>query len=396
MTIATVHTGEQDRKQELTTITGITDSEFEDVCHLTAEICHTPIALTSVIDSGRKWFKSRHPLITAELTADFAFCNQALHHPKDIFVVADLLKDYRFSNHLLATSLPYAVFYCGVPMVDPNGNLLGVICVWDNKPRELQPSQVGALQSLARQVASKIALRAQLALRDDKIEEQKKSYAELEGFATIAAHDLRSPLNAIVSLTDLLKDGYSKQLDQEGADYIDFLHTASLNLSSLVTTVFNYSRATQLIPKQEEDFDFAALVRNVVSLFKIPASVKVIYSNDEQPVHTNRTVLQQVLMSLLDNALKFSDKEKPEIRLSLSNSAESYVIQVSDNGRGISPLQQERIFELFKKHSGRSENDESMGIGLAIAKTLLKKLGGSIAVASVPKEGSTFTIKLPR
>src|SRR5579872_7239275 len=126
MKIAPVQADEQDihkTPNELPAQT-VQDADFDDICHLVAEICHSPIQLISIIDAGKQWFRARHPLITAELAADFAFCNQALHTPKEIFIIPDLHKDYRFDNHLLVTAVPYVAFYAGIPLVGTEGTVL--------------------------------------------------------------------------------------------------------------------------------------------------------------------------------------------------------------------------------------------------------------------------------
>lgn len=374
----------------------IQEAEFNDICHLVAEVCHSPVQLISIIDSGRQWFRARHPLITAELTADFAFCTQALHTPRDIFIINDLHKDYRFGKHLLVTAVPYVAFYAGIPLVTSEGTVLGTLCMWDNKIRELTQNQVTALQSLSRQVAANMELKNQAALLSQKTEELRSAYADLEAFSTIAAHDLKSPLNAIISLTDLLKGIYTDRLDEEGNEYLDFLQASAQNLADLVTSVLNYSRSSQLLTTEKENINFSELISEITGLLKIPEHATISYIQSNNIINSNRVALKQVLMNLLDNALKYNDKGAIDIDISFCENPTSYSVAVKDNGVGIHEEEREKIFELFKRLKNKVNDGKGMGIGLAIVKRLVEKLGGNVTVASELGKGTSFVITLPK
>lgn len=135
------------------------EHEFDQIAQLVSAICETPIALISLVDASRQWFKSRVGLTTQETPVEWAFCSHAMHEPSELLLVADATLDSRFSQNPLVTGEPGIRFYAGAPLITPSGHALGSLCVIDRVPRDLTDVQKSCLSALAQQVVSLLELR---------------------------------------------------------------------------------------------------------------------------------------------------------------------------------------------------------------------------------------------
>jgi len=136
----------------------VPEEVFDDLTELAARICEAPIALISLVDENRQWFKSKVGLTVSETSRDRSFCSYAITQ-NDLFIVPDATQDQRFANNPLVTSEPKIRFYAGAPLITPDGHALGTLCVIDKVPRELRLEQKQALRILARHVVTQLELR---------------------------------------------------------------------------------------------------------------------------------------------------------------------------------------------------------------------------------------------
>ena len=136
----------------------VPEAIFDDLTELAACICGTPIALISLVDEDRQWFKSKLGVTLKETSRDVSFCAHAILR-NELLIVPDTTKDARFKNNPLVT-VPHKIrFYAGAPLTTPDGCGLGTLCILDQKPRQLRPEQKLALKLLARHVMSLLELR---------------------------------------------------------------------------------------------------------------------------------------------------------------------------------------------------------------------------------------------
>lgn len=162
------------------------DEVFDELTELAAYICEAPIALITLIDENRQWFKSKVGLDISETARDIAFCAHAIHHP-ELFIVPDAKLDPRFANNPLVLSEPYIRFYAGAPLCTPEGHALGTLCVIDHEPRDMRPDHKRALRILSRHVVTQFEIRRNTQItanlraeRDQVLATLQQERAELE------------------------------------------------------------------------------------------------------------------------------------------------------------------------------------------------------------------------
>jgi len=148
------------------------EKTYDDITALAAYLCNVPIAMISLVDESRQWFKSKLGLNESETPRDVAFCAHAILQTEPL-IVRDALKDMRFADSALVTRSPHIRFYAGFPLASPEGFALGSLCAIDRKPRQLTAEQKGAMQALARQVMALLELRRVSAQMADALERVK-------------------------------------------------------------------------------------------------------------------------------------------------------------------------------------------------------------------------------
>jgi anti-sigma regulatory factor (Ser/Thr protein kinase) len=192
---------------------------FDDLALLASQICETPIALISLIDADRQWFKARTGLAATETPRAVSFCTHAIQH-HDLFIVPDTRDDERFRDNPFVTGGPFVRFYAGAPLVTPDGHALGTICVIDSVPRTLTAEQREALDALRRQVQAQLELRknlnelkSALAARD-KAEGDVTKLSSMIPYCSTCQLDLTVPAEA--SAIPRITDGVTAVLQGKG------------------------------------------------------------------------------------------------------------------------------------------------------------------------------------
>jgi PAS domain S-box-containing protein len=226
--------------------------------------------------------------------------------------------------------------------------------------------------------------------------ELKRSNDELQQFAYVSSHDLQEPLRMVTSYTQLLAGRYKGRLDSDADEFIAFAVDGCNRMQGLIKDLLAYSRAGTNGKVLREVSAENALKEALANLRATIDQSSAVVTHDALPaIRTDEMQLTQVFQNLVGNAIKYHGTEVPHVHVSATkNGGNEWTFSVRDNGLGIDPQYFDRIFILFQRLHGRDEF-EGTGIGLAICKKILERLGGRIWVESQPEKGSTFYFALP-
>jgi signal transduction histidine kinase len=373
----------------------IPETDYDDITRLAAQICDVPIALISIIDDKRQWFKSRYGLDVTQIPKEYAFCAHAINDADNVFIVKDSSKDNRFHDNPLVTDDPNVIFYVGVPLKSNNGLPLGTLCVIDNKPNKLSKQQIETLKVLSKHVMNLLDLRKNTHLLLENFKKLEEKNIELERFAYVAAHDLKSPLHNISNLTEMFVLDNKDRLDFNGLQLLNLLIDSVEQLSTLVDGLTEYGKSDGILEHKKEDVDLEDLINKLIEFFSAQHNTIINLDTSLKTVYVNKTALNQILVNLLANAIKYNDKKIVQIEVLASKTETHYTFSVKDNGPGIAPEFHDKIFQIFKKLSKNDKYGKSgSGIGLATVKKLVDNLGGEVSIKSDLGKGANFIFTL--
>lgn len=222
----------------------------------------------------------------------------------------------------------------------------------------------------------------------------RRSNEELEQFAYVASHDLQEPLRMVTSFTKVLSEEYAEELDDTARRYLNFAFDGAMRMHSLINDLLSLSRVDST-EHLVEDTDLGAIIEGVVEELKFSGTLgntKVVF--DGLPiVRGDGKLLRQLFENLITNAIKFNERERPEVRIRAVAVGEIFEISVEDNGIGIDIQHRERVFRMFQRLNKRTRY-EGTGIGLAIAAKIVARHGGKIWLESSSSSGSVFRLTL--
>lgn len=378
----------------------VPEAAFDDFTKIASYICQTPIALITLVDESRQWFKSKVGLDANETSRDMAFCSHAILQD-DVFVIPDSLKDERFYDNPLATQAPDIRFYAGAPLTTSSGHKIGTLCVIDDHPRNIDLKQTKILQALARQVVNQLELR----LAKKVASELAKTKAS---FLATMSHEIRTPLNGILGCANILLDTVK---DKDHIKLTETITQCGHSLLKLVNDILDFAKIESgKIELENEAFNLHQFLAEIVHLFSHEAkrkslSLTVEYGkNVPDWIFGDFTRLRQILSNLISNAIKFTEKGfvTIEINESPEHSTESaagkevgLTFSVKDSGIGINTAAQSKLFTSFSQaDSSIEKNFGGTGLGLAISKALVELMKGRIWLNSTEGVGSTFNFTI--
>jgi signal transduction histidine kinase/ActR/RegA family two-component response regulator len=380
------------------------EDDFDDLTRLAAQTCGTPVALVSLIDQDRQWFKSTVGLSATQTPRDQAFCAYAILADAPL-VIEDATKDLRTLDNPLVTGEPGIRFYAGHPLKLPTGEVVGTLCVIDFEPRRADAELLDHLRALANQATSQLELRrritqAHAATRRAEHADQAKSE-----FLANMSHEIRTPMTAVLGFADLLATDAELRADAARTDEaIDIIREHGRHLLTVINDILDVSKIEAgRIEIDWDDTDLAGVMAGVVELMSAAADERgtrliTRYDTDvPDAIRSDPTRLRQVLINLVGNAVKFTEGGTVTLAVACRAQPPRVTIEVSDTGVGMTAEQLERVraFDAFTQADASvSRRYGGTGLGLKIAHHFADALGGGLAVDSAPGRGTTFTVTI--
>ncbi len=222
----------------------------------------------------------------------------------------------------------------------------------------------------------------------------EKTNKELDKFASIVSHDLKAPLRAIGNLTGWIEEDAGDSLKGEVKANFELIKQRVKRMEDLINAILDYSKADRL-QSDEVRFDVKSLVEETVEFIGRPEKLQINVSSDLPVIVSDKIRLSQVFSNLIENAVKYNDKEEKIIDVFSENTTDGWIFTVKDNGPGIEKQYHERIFVIFQTLN-RRDAVESTGVGLAIVKKIIEDQGGKIWVESEQGKGAEFKFFWPK
>ena len=241
--------------------------------------------------------------------------------------------------------------------------------------------------------AQAVAISEEVTARKDAEESLRRRNAELDQFAYVTSHDLKAPLRGIANLSRWIEEDLEGAITPEVAGQFDLLRGRVNRMEAMIEAILQYSRVDRT-ETPSETVDVRALLTEVIDLLSPPTRIAISMDDAMPTLHTPRLRLFQVFQNLLSNAIKHHDKPSGTIHVGAQVNGEWIEFSVTDDGPGIAPKFQERIWVIFQTLEAR-DKVESTGVGLALVKKIVEGQGGEVSVESEAGQGATFKFTWP-
>ena len=375
------------------------EEAFDRITRMAAELFETPIALISLVDASRQWFKSKVGVDPPETPRDVAFCHYTIRGD-NVMVVPDATQDSRFIDNPLVRGDPDIRFYAGAPLRLASGFKIGSMCIIDIKPRVLTSAEERRLETLAQIVVDEMELRVKSQQLQSALAQTASAAQAKSDFLANMSHELRSPLTSIIGFAGLMNA--SGVLAERERHFAERIQVASESLLLLVNDVLDFSKLESgQVRFETQNVELPGFLEGVLAQFYERATAKSlslklrIEPSAPAVTRLDPHAVRQVLANLLSNAIKFT--ATGEVTLTAAGAGQSGLsLSVRDTGAGISRESLDQIFERFvQADNSISRRFGGTGLGLAISRQLAQLMGGALTVTSEPDEGSVFTLTLP-
>jgi two-component system, NtrC family, sensor kinase len=375
---------------------------FDQITQLASAICGTPIALISLLDSERQWFKSRVGLDAPQTPREISFCTHAIEQ-NNVFEVHDALLDTRFDSNPLVLGPPSIRFYAGAPLQTKSGHNLGTLCVIHQKPHQLTEEQRRALEILASMVVDQLEIRKMNRLLREtqaRLESQKQLLvhkARMQSVGEISSgvcHQINNPLAIIIGRSMILKilvEKVDPKVKEEILSEVSVIDKTAMRIADILKSLRNFSGDSR---SKISDVKISELLNDLTILCKskvdaLGVSLSLKQSGDAQ-LSLDRSIFVHAMMNLVQNSLDaVSENSVKEVSVEARVESQEVVIHFSDSGVGIRDDHVGKIFDPFF-----TTKTNNFGMGLSVAKEEIEKMGGSLKLLH-PHSPTLFVLRFP-
>ena len=396
------------------------EERFDRITRVARRLFDVPIALVTLVDAERQWFKSCLGLTIRETPRELSFCGHAILGD-EAFVVAETRQDPRFADNPFVTGEPYLRFYAGQPLRDHRGYRVGTLCIMDRVPRELGAADLQALRDLAAWAESELtatSLSQALLAQQESEARARRAEADLAAalaaqqaanaaldrlnrakseFVSIVSHEFRTALTGIQGFSEMMRDEDFTLLEMK--EYAADINKDAQRLNRMITEMLDLDRMESgRMTLNLGEVDLNQVIREVAERAgpNAPAHpIRLELDEALPPLTGDRDKLTQVVTNLVSNAVKYSP-DGGEIVLTSRREGNLAHVLVQDHGMGIPPEALEKVFERYSRvESGRGRYIQGTGLGLPIVRQIVQMHGGRAWVESVVSQGSTVQFTVP-
>ena len=380
----------------------ILDTENEEVydqlTEFVANICDTPIALISIIDESREWFKSRYGLPDCEKPRGWTFCDE-INLNEGVFEVKDTLNDDRVAYPPLLKDGTQVIFYAGVPIINAEGYHIATLCVVDSQPACLRDEQKVQLKILAKQVLYLLELRKSHYVKEKLLrqsildaKELEKKNKQLEQFVYTVSHDLKAPLITISAFAKTLAKELEASTNEKQKHRFTRIQENTSQMGGLLTDLLELSRVMSQAIKRELLNTELIVNSQLQELKGDDEHINFIVESPLDYIFANKTLLSRCILNVCNYAIQNKSPDNVlNIKVATVDHGSYISLVIVDNGLGIAEEDQERVFCIFEQ----VEKQKGTGMGLCIVKAATEKHGGEIQLTSTLGIGSQFELKFP-